>query len=518
MRRLVAAVSRTMPDSVALAALTLGSAILGCHEDQSAGPAGPRIVTLAIAANPANALSSLVTYTAPGSDSARVYYWSVGGPDTAPGSDVARVRYWSDRDPAVQTPFIASSGGTGTVPVLGLRPRSLYQAVLEVKGAGGTTSSAPLELRTGDLPAALQNVHLSLSGPGTPPPGFLLTSVTAADTAFAVAFDSSGAIHWYRGFPAQSGEHALACEQQPNGNFTLFVGASSGWQPVAGRYYEFTPAGDSVGTYTAGAPYYTDPHEVLVRGAGGGHAADTAVYLLGYDLRSMDLTSIGGGPSQIVAGHSILGQSVDGMVRFRWSAWDHFTIDDWVGRPPNLAQTAQLDFDHANSIELDAAGDYVVSFAAVTQVVKIDHATGALRWRFGGRRNQFTLVGDELSGFGIQHDARLLPDGDLLLFDNGNFHNPPESRAVEYRLDTLAMTATLVWEYRHNPPVYAPFVGSAQRYGNGHTLVGFGAAGIMTEVAADGAVVWEGRLTAAGQPAIFYRVRELSSLYVHQQP
>ena len=489
-----------MSRRVALAALSLGSAIMGCSEDRSAGPAGtPRIITLASAANPANALSSILTYTAPGSDS-------------------ARVRYWSDVEPAVETPFFLGQGGAGAVTVLGLRPQSTYQAVLEVEGSGGTTLSAPLKLRSGDLPAALQNVRLELSGDGTPPPGYLLTNITSADTAFAVAFDPTGALRWYRGFPAQAGEHALACEQQPDGNFTLFVGSSSGWQPVAGRYYEFTPAGDSVGTYTAGAQYYTDPHEFLLRGTRGS-AGKTTVYLLGYDLRSMDLSTIGGGPTQTVAGHSILRQSVDGTVEFQWSAWDHFTIDDWVARPPNLVPTAQLDLDHANSIELDAAGDYVVSFAAVNQVVKIDHATGALRWRFGGRRNQFTLVGDLLSGFGIQHDVRFLPNGHLLLFDNGNYHTPPESRAVEYSLDTLAMTATLVWEYRHSPPVYAPFVGSVQRFQNGHTLIGYGAAGIMTEVSADGVVVWEGRLEVAGQlPTTFYRVRELPSLYTHQPP
>src|SRR5690242_14465009 len=274
----------------------------------------------------------------------------------APGSDSARVRYWSDSDQAAQTPFVPSSGGSGTVPVLGLRPQSLYQAVLEVKGAGGTTSSAPLVLRTGDVPAALQNVHLSLSGPGTPPTGFLLTSVTVADTAFAVAFDRTGAIRWYRGFPTQAGEHALACEQQPDGNFTLYVGASSGWQPVAGRYYEFTPAGDSVATYTPGGALYTDPHEVLVRGAGG-TAMDSAVYILGYDLRSVDLTSLGGGPAQAVAGHSLVRQSADGTVEFQWSAWDHFTIADWAAPLPSFPQTT-LDLDHANSIELDPAGDY----------------------------------------------------------------------------------------------------------------------------------------------------------------
>ncbi len=484
----------------AAATLALGSAIMGCNADRGPGPAGPpTIVSVGTAANPTNALSSLVSYTAPGSDS-------------------ARVRYWSDSEPAVETPFIPAVAGRGVVPVLGLRPQSAYHAMLEVVAAAGTTASAPLELRSGDLPGALRNVRLDLSGPGTPPPGYLLTNVTLADTAFAVAFDRTGAIRWYRGFPALVGEHALACEQQLDGTFTLFVGASSGWQQVAGRYYEFTAAGDSVATYAAGDPYYTDPHEVLVRSAGEGAAA-VAVYVIGYDLRSLDLTSFGGGSSQLVAGHSILRQSAEGRVAFQWSAWDHFTLADWVTRPPNLTQTTQLDLDHATSIELDERGDYVVSFAAVTQVVKIDHTTGALRWRFGGRLNQFTLVGDPLGGFGIQHDVRLLPNGDLLLFDNGNFHNPPESRAVEYRLDTLAMTATLVWESRHAPPVYAPFVGSVQRFQNGHTLVGYGAADTMTEVAEDGTVVWEGRVDVAGQAlTIFYRVRELPSLYVHEQP
>jgi hypothetical protein len=81
------------------------------------------------------------------------------------------------------------------------------------------------------------------------------------------------------------------------------------------------------------------------------------------------------------------------------------------------------------------------------------------------------------------------------------------------------MTATLVWEYRHTPAVFTPFVGSVQRYQNGNTLVGFGAAGLVTEVAPDGRVVWEGRLTVAGRPlTIFYRMRRLRSLYRTERP
>lgn len=481
-----------------LMGFTLVGGVWACSDDRPSEPTpAPVIERLGVAQNPTNALAAVVSYTVQGGESASALFWS-------------------DSGPIAETPTSATGAGLSTIPLLGLTPNATYHVRLRVRGRGGVTLGSPVAVQTGGLPQALQGVHLTLSGAGSPPAGFLLTSVTVNDTAFAVAFDRTGAIRWYRGFPTQAGEHALDCEQQPNGNFTLFVGSSSGSQPVPGRYFEFTPGGDSVGTYGAGATYYTDPHELLVRGDGSG---DTAVYAIGYDLRTIDLTSLGGGPSQTVAAHSILRQAPDGAVLFRWSAWDHFTLDDWVARPPNLSQATQLDLDHANSIEIDPAGDYIVSFAAATQVVKIDHATGAIRWRLGGRLNQFTLQNDPLSGFGIQHDVRLLPNGDLLLFDNGNFHNPPESRAVEYRLDTLAMTATLVWESRHSPPVYAPFVGSAQRFQNGHTLVGYGAAGIMTEVTPDGEVVWEGQLSIANlSGTIFYRVRELPSLYQHFEP
>ena len=51
------------------------------------------------------------------------------------------------------------------------------------------------------------------------------------------------------------------------------------------------------------------------------------------------------------------------------------------------------------------------------------------------------------------------------------------------------------------------------------TLVGFGAAALMTEVTPAGQVLWEGRLTVDGQPVpYFYRVRRVASLYRYERP
>jgi hypothetical protein len=357
---------------------------------------------------------------------------------------------------------------------------------------------------------------VQLAVTGAPSSGYLLTAVTRDSDAFAVAFDRSGAIRWYQRFPARPGEIAIGSTQQSNGDFSVFVGASTGWEPVNGHYVEFSASGDVVQSDSAGPPYYTDPHELVLAAAG---TPAERVLLFGYDLRPVDLTALGGRADQLVAGHTILRQSPSGAVEFRWSAWDNFSVQDWLALPPNLAQLTSVDFDHPNSLEVDRDGNYIVSFANLTEITKIDAVTGRILWRFGGRHNQFTLSGDPLGGFGIQHDVRLLDNGDLLLYDNGTFHSPPQSRAVQYRLDTRLMTASLVWEYRHTPPVFTPFVGSVQRFRNGNTLVGFGAAGLMTEVTPDGRVVWQGRLTVPGRPfSLFYRVRNVPSLYRYERP
>ncbi len=46
----------------------------------------------------------------------------------------------------------------------------------------------------------------------------------------------------------------------------------------------------------------------------------------------------------------------------------------------------------------------------------------------------------------------------------------------------MVTVATRVWEYRHTPPLYAAFTGSAQRLSNGNTFISWGPLGVMTEV------------------------------------
>lgn len=85
------------------------------------------------------------------------------------------------------------------------------------------------------------------------------------------------------------------------------------------------------------------------------------------------------------------------------------------------------------------------------------------------------------------HHPTLLPDGNVLIFDNGAYRE--WSRVVE--VDPA--TGEIVWEYRADPPeaFYSKSRGSAQRLPNGNTLIAESERGRAFEVTPDGRVVWE---------------------------
>ena len=150
-------------------------------------------------------------------------------------------------------------------------------------------------------------------------------------------------------------------------------------------------------------------------------------------------------------------------------------------------------------------------------IVKLNYQTGARIWQIGGRQSQYTIQKDPLGFFSGQHSVRVLDNGNILLYDNGLRHTPPHTRAVEYAIDTTKKTATMVWEYEPNPVIFTDAVGSVQRLKSGNTLVGFGLAGQIHEVNAQGKAVGVGFYTLH-QRGAFYRAVRITSLYSYVEP
>lgn len=229
---------------------------------------------------------------------------------------------------------------------------------------------------------------------------------------------------------------------------------------------------------------------------------DGHYYLLAYDDQTVDMTPYGGQPNATVTGLIIQKFDADKNLLMQWRSWDHMNITDANN---NVSLTGALvDYVHGNSLEEDVDGHLIFSQRSVCEVAKINSETGEYIWRLGGENNQFTFINDPLPlGFNFQHDARLLSNGHLTLFNNGNFLPLQESSAKEYALDVVNKTATLVWSYTHpwvsngTTPVFGRASGSMQRLNNGNTLIGWGTVITCptlpnaTEVDSLGNIVWE---------------------------
>ena len=302
-----------------------------------------------------------------------------------------------------------------------------------------------------------------------PAPGSLFLATIAFDPSprqyFRSILDNAGA-------PLYAEESAcLDFKQQPNGLFTFFDRARGCFLAMDSSY-------SVVDSFKVGNGYATDLHELRL--LPDGHAL-----LMAYDAEPVDMSAVvpGGRTDAIVIGLIVQELDASKQVVFQWRSWDHFAIPDATHED---LTAPVIDYVHGNALEVDADGQLLLSCRHMDEITKIDRTTGNLIWRWGGSHNQFAFLGDTLR-FSHQHAIRRLANGHYTLYDNGNFHTPNFSRAVEYDLDAVNRTARAVWQYRNSPDVYGNSMGYVQRLADGHTLISWGAASTaVTEVDAAG--------------------------------
>jgi hypothetical protein len=475
-------------NTIALLAAAFGwIAWLGCGDDDALidpVTARPEVVSSSLAANPNNAISAIVTTST---------------------ISAARVRVVIEADGAQvdQTPNFAVTSKTTQVPVLGLQPETdytLWVAAFSVSGRIAAGDRMPF--RTGALPTSITSFEVVTSGGSEP--GFTLLAPIFDIGHPAVIVDSKGRVVWYRETPTGVVDFQL----QPNGHYTgaVPVPASEPFFPAV--YEEWDELGNLIRTWTTPGFELTDSHDIRLTADG------TEALLLAYEARTSDLTSVGGPSSATVIGNVLQRVTTGGGVSFEWDAFDHYELedaDDFVWTSP---AAGGFDFTHANAIEVEADGDYLLSTRHLSEITKIDAQTGQIVWRMGGgKANQFTFLNDPRNGFTSMHAVRRLPNGNLILVDNGNLHNPPSSRAVEYEVNEAARTATLVWSFE--PGVFSCCMGSVQRLPGGNTLIALGQDYRVFEVSPSERVVWELRV-ADRRAELFgiYRAFRIPSLYV----
>jgi len=330
-------------------------------------------------------------------------------------------------------------------------------------------SGIPLDTIPSDLPIP------TITTLKNPADGYIFAAVPywGSGGSYLVVYNNQGRPVLYKKTPATSTDFKL----HENGLFTYFDYSTQ-------KFFAMDSTLAVVDSFWVQNGYITDEHEIKLLKNGN-------VLLIGYGYRFYDMSQVVSGGDRNASVIVNVVQEIDRnrTVVFEWRAFEHYKLTD-VGPGVNLLDPSFI-HSHLNSIDVDLDSNYVVSSRSLDEITKIDRKRGEIIWRLGGKNNQFEFIGDTV-GFSAQHSAGILPDGNLVLFDNGLFHKPHVSRAVEYKLDTASRTATLVWSYRNTPDVASIYWGNAQRLKNGNTFISWGKSDIgATEVDSNGQKVFE---------------------------
>ena len=167
------------------------------------------------------------------------------------------------------------------------------------------------------------------------------------------------------------------------------------------------------------------------------------------------------------------------QAAFTWGSWGNIAAEDCVQHrfPVTLStdpdmRSADPDISHFNGAHM-VDGVVAVSLRGCSKVLGIDVATGDVVWRMG-RTNlsdaewaardigprPLDFINDPEGEFCGQHSARILPNGNVFLFDNGSVcvidpwtfeelgrEGSDFSRAVEYALDLENHEAVFVRDH-----------------------------------------------------------------------
>jgi len=172
----------------------------------------------------------------------------------------------------------------------------------------------------------------------------------------------------------------------------------------------------------------------------------------------------------------LLEMTIAGEIVWEWRSWEHMAPEDF----PITPQDHRAEWTHGNTVAETADGNILVSFRNISTVILIERATGDIIWKLGA------------PPLAQQHDPRPLPNGNVLIFDNGT-HRRDHPAIFSRVIEVDPRTSEIVWQYRDRSlfEFFSPYISGAQRLPNGNTLICEGCHGRIFEVTAGGEVVWE---------------------------
>ncbi|KAM3531763.1 hypothetical protein MY4038_004341 [Beauveria bassiana] len=229
---------------------------------------------------------------------------------------------------------------------------------------------------------------------------------------------------------------------------------------------------------------------------------ENTILLATYETVSFDCSAVGGPAEAPLQDGGF--QEIDpatNKVIFEWSARNHFNLSDSFATYDvgfGVGSPGGFDFFHLSSVEKSEDGNYLISSSHFSTVALIHGQDGSVIWTLGGKNSDFKDVdGGNATSFAWQHDAQLIGNDEVVLFDNhvratergcsgnnnnnNNNDNCAASRGLRLRLDQEQKTVALVKEYWHPEGRFNSSRmggggggGSMQMLKEGHVLIAWG--------------------------------------------
>jgi hypothetical protein len=325
-------------------------------------------------------------------------------------------------------------------------------------------------------------------------PGYIFVSpYNGPGRAGPLIFDDAGSPVWFDPLPV--GTEAANLRVQPYGAQAVLTwwqgyipqqGFGEGEDVIANSSYR------QIGRVRAGNGYKADLHAFRLTPQG------TALISV-FDPVDCRLSAVWGPRAGAVTDSGF--QEIDlrtGLVRREWHGLDHVPLADSYSSAAGSSRAWPFDYLHINSIDPQPDGTTLISARNTSTLYELNTLTGQVLTRIGGRHSDVRLAPGAATAF--QHDATVLPNGTISIFDNGaspKVH--AQSRGLVVSVDREGKSDAVVDQYEHPAPLSANSQGSLQVLENGDAFIGWGSAPFFSEFSAGGQLLFDAHMPGSYQ-------------------
>ena len=318
-------------------------------------------------------------------------------------------------------------------------------------------------------------------------PGYIFAAPYAGPgPSGPMIFDDAGNLVWFD--PLPRGTEAANLQVQQDGSAQVLTwwqgritpqGFGQGEEMIADSSYR------QIGRVRAGNGFKADLHEFHIMPRG------TALLTV-FDPIDCDLSSRGG-PSGAAVTDTIM-QEIDlstGLVRREWHSLDHVALSDSYSSGKSASPQWPFDYFHLNSIDQLANGRTLISARNTSALYELDTISGRIVTRIGGRHSDIRLRPGAATAY--QHDAKVLPNGTISIFDNGAVPKVhAQTRGLIVSVDPHARTDSVLTQVIHpTPHLSSGSQGNLQSLANGDLFMGWGSEPYFSEYSAAGKLLFD---------------------------